>query len=197
MGGGGGGRAAGSAAMTASALAKGVDTAIGEGVATLGTGLSNPVVELALATAILVPVIVLHGWCLGRVSKAFSTRFALYSPATARWRVSALTAFTIAALVVVHLLETLLWTAPLLSLDIMGNFRDAYYYVLEAYTTLGEGNVALPDQWRLVGPVIAISGLFTFGWTASVLVYVMTEIGKLHAERSKAAAKAEGKDGPG
>ncbi len=150
--------------------------------------LTNPVVELVLATLILVPIIVVHGWCLGRLSKVFSTHFALYTPATERWRVTTLTGLTITALVFIHLLETLLWTVPLLWIGILGNFRDAYYYVLEAYTTLGEGTLYLPDQWRLVGPVIAISGLFTFGWTASVLVYVMGQTGKLHAERSKAAA---------
>ena len=103
-----------------------------------------------------------------------------------------LVALTISALVFVHLTETLLWTVPLLWLGIIDNFRDAYYYVLEAYTTLGEGTLYLPDQWRLVGPVIAISGLFTFGWTASVLVYVMGETGRLHAERSKEVARATG-----
>jgi len=151
--------------------------------------LTNPVVELILATLILVPVIVVHGWLLGRTSKVFSTHFALYTPATERWRVTVLVGLTITALVFVHLLETLLWTVPLLWLGILDNFRDAYYYVLEAYTTLGEGTLYLPNEWRLVGPVIAISGLFTFGWTASVLVYVMSQTGKLHAERSKAAAE--------
>ena len=48
--------------------------------------------------------------------------------------------------------------------------RDSYYFVLESYTTLGEGNVTLPDRWRLLGPIIGMSGLFTFGWTGSVLV---------------------------
>lgn len=152
--------------------------------------LTNPVVELALATLILIPIIVVHGWCLGRVSKLFSTRFALYTPATPGWRVSVLSSATIALLVVIHLLETLLWTIPLTTLGMIDTFRDAYYYVLEAYTTLGEGTIALPDEWRLIGPVIAISGLFTFGWTGSVLVYVMTQIGKLHAERSKDEAGA-------
>jgi hypothetical protein len=151
--------------------------------------LTNPFVELLMATLILVPVIVIHGWCLGRVSRFFSGHFALYTSATPLWRVSALTGTTIAVLVLIHLMETLLWTIPLTSLGMIGNFRDAYYYVLEAYTTLGEGNIALPDQWRLIGPVIAISGLFTFGWTGSVLVYVMTEIGKFHAARSKDEAR--------
>lgn len=176
--------------------AQGVGAAIGQGVAA-AVGMANPLVELALATAVLVPVIVLHGWFLNQISKVFSGRFALYSPTTARWRVSALTAGTIAALVVIHLIETLLWTVPIVWFEILGNFSDAYYYVLESYTTLGEGTITLPARWRLVGPVIAISGLFTFGWTASVLVYVMTENGKLHAARSKIAARADAGDGAG
>jgi len=38
--------------------------------------------------------------------------------------------------------------------------RDSYYYVLESYTTLG-CNISLPDRWRLIGPIIGMSGLFT------------------------------------
>jgi hypothetical protein len=181
--------------MSTLLLAKGenaIPPAAAEAVSEVATTLTNPVVELALATLILVPIIVVHGWLLGRVSKIFSSHFALYTPHTARWRVTVLVSLTISALVVVHLTETLLWTVPLLSIGIIDNFRDAYYYVLEAYTTLGEGTLYLPDEWRLVGPVIAISGLFTFGWTASVLVYVMGETGRLHAERSKEAARATG-----
>jgi hypothetical protein len=179
--------------MSTILLAKG-DEVVPPEVAAVATeataALTNPIVELALATLILIPIIVVHGWCLGRVSKLFSSRFALYTPATPGWRISVLSSTTIALLVVIHLLETLLWTIPLISLGMIDTFRDAYYYVLEAYTTLGEGTIALPDQWRLIGPVIAISGLFTFGWTGSILVYVMTQIGKLHAERSKDEAVA-------
>ncbi|MCB1500713.1 MAG: two pore domain potassium channel family protein [Bauldia sp.] len=154
--------------------------------------LANPVVELALATLVLAIVVAIHGWSLGQVQKHFSSRFALYSPATPRWRVSTLTAVTIVLLVAIHLAETILWTVPLIYFQILDNFRDAYFYVLESYTTLGEATYSPPDQWRLVGPVIAISGLFTFGWTGSVLVYVMAQVGKLHAERSKAAALSRG-----
>ncbi|HET7716061.1 MAG TPA: two pore domain potassium channel family protein [Bauldia sp.] len=178
--------------MSTLLLARGEDAVPPEAAAAVSevaTTLTDPVVELAIATLILVPVIVIHGWSLGRVSKIFSSHFALYTPHTARWRVTVLVGLTITALVVIHLVETLLWTVPLISLGILDNFRDAYYYVLEAYTTLGEGTLYLPNEWRLVGPVIAISGLFTFGWTASVLVYVMNQTGKLHAERSKAAAR--------
>ena len=60
--------------------------------------------------------------------------------------------------------------------------------MLESYTTLGEGNVSLPPDWRLIGPMIAMSGLFTFGWTCSVLVSIMTDFAKF--DRSRASDDA-------
>ena len=68
------------------------------------------------------------------------------------------------------------------------SMRDSYYFVLESYTTLGEGTVQLPEPWRLIGPIIAMSGLFTFGWTGSVLVSIMTELGRLDRSRARREA---------
>jgi hypothetical protein len=70
-------------------------------------------------------------------------------------------------------------------MGLIPSMRDSYYFVLESYTTLGEGAVGLPDRWRLIGPIIAMSGLFTFGWTGSVLVSVMTEFGKFDRARAE------------
>ena len=61
--------------------------------------------------------------------------------------------------------------------------------MLESYTTLGEGTVTLPDSWRLIGPMIAMSGLFTFGWTGSVLVSVMSDFLKFDRYASSHAHK--------
>ena len=41
------------------------------------------------------------------------------------------------------------------------------------HTTVGYGNFLLPDGWHMLAPIIAMSGLFTFGWTGSVLVEVV------------------------
>jgi hypothetical protein len=94
-------------------------------------------------------------------------------------------AVAVASLAALHLVETLLWAVPIYSAGLIPGLRDSYYFVLECYTTLGEGNVRLPDDWRLLGPIIAMSGLFTFGWTAGVLVSIMTEFGKFERERAR------------
>ena len=171
------------------------DSLLGKSAAVFTEGLDQPdaLTVLAVAVAFLVFIIILHGWALNRVSKFFSEHFALYTENTSRWRVSILSSSTVAMLASIHLIETLLWTMPLVKLGIIKNNGDAYYFVLETYTTLGEGNVILPIGWRLLGPVIAISGLFTFGWTASVLVYVMNQVGNLHSHRARVQAKTTAK----
>jgi len=174
-------------------LAKAEEGTIVEAVDMVATGVvnPNPLSELGFATLVLVVIIAIHGWCINRVSARFSTDFALFTSRTPRWRVNLLMSTTIALLVIIHLFETFLWALPIWQFGMIPQFRDAYYYVLESYTTLGEGNVALPEAWRLAGPMIAISGLFTFGWTGSVLVYVMGQIGELHSKTSREAARIE------
>ncbi|KSV64647.1 hypothetical protein N183_34765 [Sinorhizobium sp. Sb3] len=103
-------------------------------------------------------------------------------------------AVTIAALALLHFAETLIWALPLYERAIIPSMRDSYYYVLESYTTLGEGNVTLPDRWRLLGPIIAMSGLFTFGWTGSILVSIMTDFGRYDMLRARKAHENENDD---
>ncbi|PCD67668.1 ion channel [Rhizobium phaseoli] len=138
----------------------------------------NPIFEIFVGTLILIVVIFVHGAGIRSVSLQFNKTWAHVTSATPHWRLNVMLSATIAALALLHFAETLIWAVPLYVRDIIPSMRDSYYYVLESYTTLGEGNVALPDRWRLLGPIIAMSGLFTFGWTGSVLVSIMTDFGK-------------------
>jgi hypothetical protein len=53
------------------------------------------------------------------------------------------------------------------------------YFCANSYTTLGFGSIDLGGQWRNISPVIAISGLFTFAWTTSSLVTMVSSYAKL------------------
>jgi len=152
----------------------------------LGMGHPAMMTELAFSLVIAVLMISVHGWCLSSVSRRFAVSLENLPRDAAGWRVSLLVCLTIASLALVHLMETLIWVVPMWWSGLIPTFRDSYLYVLEAYTTLGKGQVALPKDWQLVGPMIAISGLFTFSWTGSVLVYVMSESSKRHAHRAQA-----------
>ena len=155
---------------------------------------STPVLEIVAGTVGLVVIIFVHGVGIRLINRYFSESWVRVTPATSYWRVNFLLVLVIGGLAVLHLVETLIWAAPIHAIGMIPSLRDSYYYVLESYTTLGEGSIALPDPWRLLGPIIAMSGLFTFGWTGSVLVSIMTEFGKL--DRSRASEDRKRDRGP-
>jgi hypothetical protein len=145
----------------------------------------TPYRELAFGILVLIVIIFVHGIGIRVINQRFSASWVRVTPETPHWWLNLMLGITIAALTILHLGETLLWSLPIYAMGLIPNMRDCYFYVLENYTTLGEGSVSLPHDWRLVGPIIAISGLFTFGWTTGVLVSIMTDFGRLDKSRAK------------
>lgn len=157
----------------------------------------DPFLELAIGAVGLVVVIFVHGAGIRTVNRRFSRAWLRMRPSTPRWRIDLLLGTVICSLTALHLCETLVWAAPLHLSGVMPDLRDAYFSVLGSYTTLGAGAVQLPERWRLIGPIIAMSGLFTFGWTASVLVSIMTKIGQLDAAQARFAGTAASRNRDG
>jgi amino acid transporter len=145
----------------------------------------KPVLEIIFGTLIMIVIIFVHGAGIRKINQRFNESWVHVNETTSYWRLNLLLANTIASLAALHFTETLLWAIPISLAGQIPSMRDSYYYVLESYTTLGEGSISLPDRWRLVGPIIAMSGLFTFGWTGSVLVNIMTDFGKLDKVRAR------------
>lgn len=155
------------------------------------TALSNPMIEFASGVLWLIAIIFVHGVGVRAIARRYNRRWAKVARAPGAWNVNLLFAAVIASLVVLHLVETLACAVLIANAGLIPTFRDAYYFVLESYTTLGTGIVDPPDDWRLLGPLIGVAGLFTFGWTSSLLVSVMTEISRLDRVRAVRAAREE------
>lgn len=145
----------------------------------------GPFVEITAGIVGLVFLILCHGLGIRIINHYFTRAWVKVHTHTPGFHTNILMASLIAALAALHLLETLLWAVPIHIMGMMGSARDAYYYVLESYTTLGESQMALPQPWRLLGPIIAMSGLFSFAWTSSVLVSFMNEFIRLDIARAK------------
>jgi len=60
---------------------------------------------------------------------------------------------------IIFMQESLLWSVPYLFFGVIEGFKRALYFSMVTYTTLGYGDVVLPERWRLLGSIEAASGI--------------------------------------
>jgi hypothetical protein len=56
------------------------------------------------------------------------------------------------------------------------------YFSANTYTTIGYGLMILPQSWRELAPIMAISGLFTFAWTTGEMFNIVGQQRELVAD---------------
>ena len=54
-------------------------------------------------------------------------------------------------------------------------FEASVYFALVAFTTLGFGDLLLPQEWRLLGGICAANGLLMIGLLTAILVETLRE----------------------
>ena len=74
-------------------------------------------------------------------------------------------------IVVAHLVEVAAWASFFVLQGAFPTTSSAYYFSLLQYTTVGS-DLTLPESWRLLGGMIAISGALAFAWSTALLLSV-------------------------
>ncbi|MCO6454740.1 MAG: two pore domain potassium channel family protein [Pirellulaceae bacterium] len=79
-------------------------------------------------------------------------------------------------LLIVHLAEAAFWAAALFWWQALPDFSTAFYFSLTSYTTVGYGDVLLPESARLLGPIESVVGVLMLGWSTAVIVAVVQKV---------------------
>lgn len=82
-----------------------------------------------------------------------------------------------------HILEMMIWGMAFHVFGLFPNPFTAYYFAIETYTTLGYGDVLLPDDWRLTSGWLATTGLLMFGWSTAVFATIIHRQNESRMER--------------
>jgi len=128
-----------------------------------------PAGDLLLGGLMLVIIVLIHGAGMRLITGHVLRRSKVIAQHPTEWRADLLLAGVIILMLSVHLFETVVWTTLLVRTHLVSNWSDAGFFAANTYTTLGYGSVILPQHWKMLAPIMAISGMFTFGWTGSVL----------------------------
>jgi hypothetical protein len=68
-------------------------------------------------------------------------------------------------------IEVWLWALVLIVTGaVAGGLEPAVYFALVCFTTLGFGDITLPQEWRLLSALIGANGFLMFGWSTAFMV---------------------------
>jgi voltage-gated potassium channel len=78
-----------------------------------------------------------------------------------------------AAVVMLHMIETAIWAGLYLWWDLFADFETSWYFSLTSYTTIGYGDVTLPQKWRVLGGIEGFSGVLLCGLSTAFILIVL------------------------
>ena len=139
-----------------------------------------PVPDIMFGGTVLVVVVMFHAFWIRVITGSFLKRSQTARSRASLWRADFLFMVMVMALLALHLAEVVLWSSALIFGSIIDDWSKAAYFAANCYTALGEP-FALAHAWRIVPPIIAMSGIFTFAWTASVLVNFVSRYNEVRA----------------
>ena len=152
-----------------------------------------PVPDFVFGGGMLLLIVLIHATGMRMLTDRFEMRMQQLGPQGSTWRPDLLMGVVVLLMLLLHLAEIWVWSAALVYSGLVDNWRAAGFFAANTYTTVGYGNFVLPDGWHMLAPIIAMSGLFTFGWTGSVLVEIVRrcQAAKALALRARQHAKKD------
>jgi hypothetical protein len=91
-------------------------------------------------------------------------------------------------IVLLHLIEITAWALFYAWKGAMPDLQSALYFSAVTYTTTGYGDLVLPEEWRLVGAVEALTGILMCGWSTGFFFAIVGRMFKAEADRTELTA---------
>lgn len=79
-------------------------------------------------------------------------------------------------MILLHLFEVTLWAAFYVWRGAIADPQSAFYFSAVTYTTTGYGDLVLPQEWRLIGGVEALTGILMCGWSTGFFFAVVSRM---------------------
>ena len=129
--------------------------------------------KLLVAFALMASCVVIHATGL-----SIAVRWVRYPTSAAQqfWPGVWLFIRLAAWIILLHLVEITTWAVFYVWRDAMADVQSALYFSAVTYTTTGYGDLVLPQEWRLVGAIEALTGILLCGWSTGVFFAVVSRM---------------------
>ena len=130
------------------------------------------IAKLLMASCLVAATVMIHaaglGIALSRVSRANAqtdTRF---------WPITWLLIRVAWLLIVIHLLEIAVWALFFWWQNCLPDARSSFYFSGVTYATIGYGDLVLPKEWQLFGPLEGLTGILMCGLSTAFFFIIVS-----------------------
>jgi len=129
------------------------------------------IAKLLMASFLVATTVIIHAAGLGMVLS--HTLHSTDRPDTRFWSITWLLIRIAWFLIVIHLLEIGLWALFFWWQNCMPDIVTSFYFSGVTYITVGYGDLILPKEWRLFGPLEGLTGILMCGISTAFYVGVV------------------------
>src|SRR2546423_14229133 len=130
------------------------------------------IAKLLMASCLVATTVTIHAAGLGIVlSHVFHSTM---RPDTRFWPITWLLVRIGWFLIVIHLLEIAIWALFFRWQNCLPDAESSLYFSGVTYATLGYGDLLLPKEWRLFGPIEALTGSLMVGLSIAFFFAVLS-----------------------
>src|SRR5439155_4412978 len=131
------------------------------------------ITNLLIASCLVAITVVIHATGLGVVLSHVlhsSTR-----PDTRFWPITWLLIRIAWFLIVIHLFEIAVWGLFFWWQNCLPDARSSFYFSGVTYATIGYGDLVLPKEWQLFGPLEGLTGILMCGLSSSFFFVIVSK----------------------
>jgi Ion channel len=129
------------------------------------------ITKLLMASFLVATTVMIHAAGLGLVLS--HVLHSTVRPDTRFWPITWLLIRIAWLLIVIHLLEIAIWALFFWWENCMPDFMTSFYFSGVTYITVGYGDLILPKEWRLFGPLEGLTGILMCGLSTALYVGVV------------------------
>lgn len=140
--------------------------------------------EILVAASIVTVCLVLHVAGLLAIAEWLVQRREYFERKAVWTRYASLMILLFCGIMLLHVIEAILWAGFYYTRALFKDFETALYFSLTSYTTIGYGDVLLPQRWRLLGAIEGVSGVLLCGISTAFIFAVMTAMLQMRMQKS-------------
>jgi hypothetical protein len=78
-------------------------------------------------------------------------------------------------LIVIHMVAIAVWAMFFWLAKCLPDIESSFYFSAVTYATIGYGDLVLPKEWRMLGPIEGFTGILMFGLSTAFFFIVVSK----------------------